>query len=32
MQNIYDLEDVQDMLDDDEISVEEAAFMIGYSS
>jgi len=32
MLDIYDSEDVQEMLEEDEISVEEAAFMIGYAS
>lgn len=32
MKNIYKLDDVEEMLEDDEISTEEAAFMIGYSS
>ena len=32
MSNIYDKEEVEEMLEDDEISIDEAAFMIGYSS
>ena len=32
MRNIYDIEEVEEMLEDDEISLDEAAFMIGYSS
>lgn len=32
MKNIYNREEVEEMLEDDEISPDEAAFMIGYSS
>ena len=31
MKNIYDKDEVEEMLDDDEISLEEAAFMYGYA-
>ena len=31
MHNIYDKEQIDEMLEDDEISVEEAGFMLGYS-
>ena len=31
MRSVYKKEDVEELLDSDEISPEEAAFMIGYS-
>ena len=31
MEDIYNLDFVEEMLEDDEISAEEAAFMIGYA-
>ena len=32
MRNIYNEEEVEEMLENDEISLDEAAFMIGYFS
>ena len=32
MKNVYKRNDVEEMLDNDEISAEEAAFMLGYAS